>query len=247
MYYMVDNYDSFVYNLSAYMQENGQEILVRRADEVCMEELKGLDLDGILISPGPKHPKDADISRQILTEYQGKVPILGVCLGHQLIGYHYGAQVHKGSSPMHGKITRIHHEGDGLFAHLPADYRVTRYHSLVVSEEALPEELEVTARSEDGVIMGIRHRDYPVYGVQFHPEAVLTEYGHELLQNFHRICREWNERAVEECSHAVETEEGHFRTSEPEDKSSRKEVSAVTYEANGKEESKKMERMRVSR
>ncbi len=193
MYYMIDNYDSFVYNLYAYMLENGQDILVRRADEVSFEELEQLYvdgmLDGILISPGPKRPEDASVSAEILRSYQGKVPVLGVCLGHQLIGLHYGAEVTHGTTPVHGKISRICHNGDDLFQGLPDQYKVTRYHSLVVTEKSLPPELVITARTEDGVIMGLKHRDFPVYGIQFHPEAVLTEYGHELLQNFHRICQ----------------------------------------------------------
>ncbi|MDO4491109.1 MAG: aminodeoxychorismate/anthranilate synthase component II [Lachnospiraceae bacterium] len=191
MYYMIDNYDSFVFNLYAYMKENGQDVVVRRADAVSFEELEALKPEGIIISPGPKRPQDADVSRKILELYQGAVPILGVCLGHQLIGYHYGAQVCHGKRPEHGKISKINHSGQEIFQDLPQQYKVTRYHSLVVSEENLPQELQVTARTEDGVIMGLKHTQYPVYGIQFHPEAVLTEYGHELLQNFHRICQDW--------------------------------------------------------
>ncbi len=191
MYYMIDNYDSFVYNLYAYMLENGQEVMVRRADEVSFEELDLLNLEGIIISPGPKRPQDASVSEKLLDRYQGIVPILGVCLGHQLIGYHYGAEICHGDIPVHGKISKIRHDRKGIFANLPDDYKVTRYHSLVVSEEGLPHDLQVTARTHDGVIMGVKHRYYPVYGIQFHPEAVLTEYGHELLKNFHNICQEW--------------------------------------------------------
>ena len=191
MYFMVDNYDSFVYNLYAYMRENGQEVLVRRADAVSFEELEELNLEGIIISPGPKRPQDADVSERILEKYQGKIPILGVCLGHQLIGYHYGAKVCHGINPIHGKISRISHSQEDIFKGLPDNYKVTRYHSLVVSDENLPPELQVTARTKDGVIMGLKHSSYPIYGIQFHPEAVLTEYGHELLLNFHRICQEW--------------------------------------------------------
>ncbi|MGI5931986.1 MAG: anthranilate synthase component II [Eubacterium sp.] len=191
MYYLIDNYDSFVYNLSAYLEENGRKVLVRRADQVSPEEINALRPEGIILSPGPKRPRDAVESRQILEIFQGKVPILGVCLGHQLIGWYYGADVCHGARPMHGKLSRIRHDGRGLFQGLPQEFPVTRYHSLVVSEERLPGELEVTARTEDGVIMGLRHRTLPVYGVQFHPEAVLTEYGHELLENFHKICRDF--------------------------------------------------------
>ncbi|MCI1654092.1 MAG: aminodeoxychorismate/anthranilate synthase component II [Lachnospiraceae bacterium] len=189
MYYLIDNYDSFVYNLSAYLEENGCEVLVRRADQVSPEEINALRPEGIILSPGPKRPRDAVESRQILEIFQGKVPILGVCLGHQLIGWYYGADVCHGARPMHGKLSQIRHDGRGLFQGLPQQFAVTRYHSLVVSEERLPGELQITARAEDGVIMGLRHRTLPVYGVQFHPEAVRTEYGHELLENFHKICR----------------------------------------------------------
>lgn len=192
MYYMVDNYDSFVYNLYAYMQENGCEILVRRADEVSMNELENLyqsdNLEGIIISPGPKRPEDAEMSRQILCKFEERVPILGVCLGHQLIAHHYGAKVTHGAAPIHGKISRITHSSSELFLGLPQQYKVTRYHSLAVNSANLPADLLVTATSEDGVIMGLKHRQYPIYGIQFHPEAVLTEYGHELLRNFKNIC-----------------------------------------------------------
>ncbi len=198
MYYMIDNYDSFVYNLSSYFLENGQEILVRRADAVSLEEIHNLHPEGIILSPGPKRPQDATISHDVLNTFQGKIPILGVCLGHQLIGYHYGAQVCKGPSPIHGKTSLVHHDNAGLFLNLPNTFRVTRYHSLIVSETDFPSSLKITARSEDGVIMGIAHRYLPVYGVQFHPEAVLTQYGHELLQNFHLLCKRWNSMLAQE-------------------------------------------------
>lgn len=191
MYFMIDNYDSFVYNLYAYVKENGQEIVVKRADEVSLSELKEMDLEGIIISPGPKRPQDATVSNQILEEFQNKVPILGVCLGHQVIGEYYGAKVCHGNTPMHGKISKVKNDNSGIFAGLPEEYKVTRYHSLVVSEEELPSDLKVTARTEDGAVMGISHVQYPIYGIQFHPEAVLTEYGHELLDNFHQICQKW--------------------------------------------------------
>jgi len=193
MYYMIDNYDSFVYNLSAYIKELGHEIIVRRADHVSLQEIEDLQPEGIIISPGPKRPADAVVSHQILKAFQNRIPILGVCLGHQVIGQFYGALTNKGNRPMHGKVTEIKHDGTGIFAGLPEIYKVTRYHSLVVREENLPDVLRVTARTLDGVVMGIEHRDMPVYGVQFHPEAVLTEYGHEILQNFCDICEEWGE------------------------------------------------------
>lgn len=191
MFYMVDNYDSFVYNLSAYLQEAGQEVLVRRADQVSVSEIYSLRPDGIILSPGPGRPSGAVRACRVLAEFQNKIPILGVCLGHQIIGYSFGAAVCRGRRPMHGKITRIRHDGTGLFAGLPSAFRVTRYHSLVVDDRQLPSALRVTARSEDGAVMGLEHRSMPIYGVQFHPEAVLTEYGHELLENFQIICERW--------------------------------------------------------
>ena len=193
MYYMVDNYDSFVYNLSAYMRELGQEVLVRRADEVTLSEIYEENPEGIILSPGPKRPADAAESHQVLKEFQNKIPILGVCLGHQVIGQAFGAKVCKGKRPMHGKISEIRHNGTGLFANLPSSFAVTRYHSLVVSEDHLPSCFAVSARSEDGAIMGLEHRELPVYSVQFHPEAVLTQYGRELLMNFHKICERWGQ------------------------------------------------------
>lgn len=201
---MVDNYDSFVYNLAAYMVENGQSVLVRRADLISFDEIKKLDLEGIIISPGPKRPQDAIISRKILEIYQGMVPILGVCLGHQIIGEFYGANVCRGVVPCHGKITQIEHNSSGVFTGLPIKYGVTRYHSLIVSDKGLPKILNIIARSKnDGVIMGLEHKKLPIYGVQFHPEAALTEYGHELLLNFHNICKQWKELKNKEACNAL--------------------------------------------
>lgn len=192
MYFMIDNYDSFVYNLSAYLRENGAEVLVRRADQCSLSEIDSLNPEGIIISPGPRRPQDAVESLEILKAFQGKYPILGVCLGHQVIAHHFGALVHKGTRPMHGKISSIFHKNEGLFHNLPGKYNVTRYHSLVVDEKTLPEELFVTSRSDDGAVMGIAHRTLPIFGIQFHPEAVQTEFGHELLRNFQKICERWN-------------------------------------------------------
>lgn len=199
MYYMLDNYDSFVYNLSAYMQEAGKEVVVCRSDEMDLDQIEQLQPEGIILSPGPKRPEDAVEAQKVVERFKDQIPILGVCLGHQTIGHFFGADVVKGSRPLHGKITMIHHNGEDLFQGLPRDYKVTRYHSLVVSDESFPAELKVTARSEDGVIMGLKHREFPIYGVQFHPEAILTEYGHELLANFKSICeRWWKSHAVDE-------------------------------------------------
>lgn len=198
MYLMIDNYDSFVYNLYAYMTELGEEVRVVRNDRITLQRIEELlasgDLSGIVISPGPKTPRDCGISCHVAERFAGRIPILGVCLGHQVIGHVYGGIVKKGKRPMHGKVSPVKNNGTGLFRGLPSVYDVTRYHSLVVSEENFPEELQVDARTEDGVIMALSHRSKPVYGVQFHPEAVLTEYGHELLKNYIDLCGEW--RAV---------------------------------------------------
>ena len=187
MYLMIDNYDSFVYNLKAYIQELGREILVKRCDEITLEEIEHMQPEGIILSPGPKRPWDAELCMEVTERFQGKIPILGVCLGHQVLGHCCGAVVQKGERPMHGKVTELKNNGTGVFAGLPEKYKVTRYHSLVVKKESVPEEYQIDAVSEDGAVMGISHKIWPVYGVQFHPEAVLTEYGHELLENFCRI------------------------------------------------------------
>lgn len=195
MYLMVDNYDSFVYNLACYLQECGEQVELVRSDKISVKEIEGMleagNLEGVVISPGPKSPKDCGNCREIVEKLAGKVPVLGICLGHQIIGHVFGAEIHKGERPMHGKVTKIVTNGKGLFEGLPTTYEVTRYHSLVVGNENFPEILEVDARTEDGVIMGIHHKEFPIYGVQFHPEAVLTQYGHELLENFVKISEEW--------------------------------------------------------
>ena len=188
MYVMIDNYDSFVYNLNAYIQELGRKITVKRCDEITIEEVEQMNPDGIILSPGPKRPWDAQLCVEITKKLAGKIPILGVCLGHQVLGYSWGVAVEKGEKPMHGKVTKIHNNGTGLFTGLPEEFSVTRYHSLIVKEETLPSDCQVDARAEDGAVMGISHRTLPLYGVQFHPEAVLTEYGHEILENFCQIC-----------------------------------------------------------
>lgn len=191
MYFMLDNYDSFVYNLSAYFEELGQEILVRRADHVTLRQVEELEPSGIILSPGPGRPADAGRSIEILRRFYGEIPILGVCLGHQVICESFGGRVEKGKRPMHGKVTGIVTNGEGLFQGLPREFRVTRYHSLTAVERCLPSCLRVDARAEDGAVMAVSHREMPVFGVQFHPEAVLTEYGHELLRNFVKISEEW--------------------------------------------------------
>ena len=190
MYLMIDNYDSFVYNLKAYFQELGRDILVRRSDEITLADIQAMQPQGIILSPGPKRPWDAQLCVDTVKRFGGKIPLLGVCLGHQVLGHCAGATVEKGVRPMHGKVTRVHHNGTGLFAGLPREFDVTRYHSLVVRQETLPEDYQVDCGAEDGAVMGLSHRTLPLFGVQFHPEAVLTQYGHELLENFCRLAEE---------------------------------------------------------
>ncbi|MGI6010129.1 MAG: anthranilate synthase component II [Ruminococcus sp.] len=195
MYVMIDNYDSFVYNLAIYMRELGEEIKLIRNDQVSvkhlLQESRSGRLKGVIISPGPKSPEDCGNSRDVVRYMAGKVPILGVCLGHQIIGHVFGAEVSRGERPMHGKVTSISHSGKGLFAGLPSSFDVTRYHSLAVRKENFPRSLQVDAWGEDGTIQALSHRFCPVYGVQFHPEAVLTQYGHQLLENYIRLCEKW--------------------------------------------------------
>jgi anthranilate synthase component 2 len=189
MLLMIDNYDSFTFNLVQYLQTLGAEVKVVRNDELSVPQIEALAPERIVISPGPCTPNEAGVSVDVVRELGTRIPILGVCLGHQSIGQAYGGDVVRARTIMHGKTSRIRHEGRGVFAGLPDGYEATRYHSLVVSRDTLPECLEVTAwtDNEDGsfdVIMGLRHRDHPVEGVQFHPESILTEHGHALLKNF---------------------------------------------------------------
>ena len=182
---VVDNYDSFVYNLVQYLGELGAEPLVHRHDELSLDEITALDPDAVLISPGPGTPDDAGVSNDVIRTFGGRVPVLGVCLGHQCIGQVYGGQVVRAPEVMHGKTSLIRHRDGGVFAGLPNPLEATRYHSLVVDRATLPDVLEVTAEAEDdGTIMGLRHRRHKLEGVQFHPESVLTESGKQLLQNF---------------------------------------------------------------
>jgi anthranilate synthase/aminodeoxychorismate synthase-like glutamine amidotransferase len=187
MLLMIDNYDSFTYNLVQYIGELGEEVVVRRNDKLTLEDIKAMRPDHIVISPGPGEPRDAGISEDIIREFGVSIPLLGVCLGHQAIGEVFGGEVVRAPELMHGKTSQIAHEGTGVFADLPQDFRATRYHSLVVRRETLPAELEVTAWTGNGLIMGLKHRRYPIYGVQFHPESILTEHGHALLKNFLKI------------------------------------------------------------
>jgi anthranilate synthase/aminodeoxychorismate synthase-like glutamine amidotransferase len=182
---VIDNYDSFVYNLVQYLGELGAVPDVRRHDDVDLDALVALEPDAVLVSPGPGRPEDAGVSNAAIRSFGERgVPVLGVCLGHQCIGQVYGAAVVRAPKVMHGKTSEVLHQGAGLFAGLPSPLTATRYHSLVVDRASIPDALEITAETDDGVVMGLRHREYPIEGVQFHPEAILTESGHDLLRNF---------------------------------------------------------------
>ena len=181
---MIDNYDSFTYNLVHYLGELGQQIEVRRNDRLDFDFVDDLDPDMIVISPGPCTPREAGLSVDIIRRYVGKKPILGVCLGHQAVGYAYGADIVRADRLLHGKTSPIIHDGKTIFKDLPNPFEATRYHSLLVEEESLPPEFEISAWTEEGEIMGIRHKEFPVEGVQFHPESILTECGKDLLRNF---------------------------------------------------------------
>lgn len=185
MLLVIDNYDSFTYNLVQYLGELGAEMIVRRNDEITIEEIENeLKPARILISPGPGTPDEAGVTLEVLHNLAGKIPVLGVCLGHQAIGQAFGGRVVRAPAPVHGKPTTIAHDGRGVFANLNQDFQAGRYHSLVVERENLPAELEISATSPDGLIMGLRHKKYKIEGVQFHPESILTDEGKKLLQNF---------------------------------------------------------------
>ncbi len=184
MLLMIDNYDSFTYNLVQYFAELGEEVRTYRNDEITLEQIATLKPDHICISPGPCTPKEAGISIPVIEKFAGQIPILGVCLGHQSIGAAYGGKIIRAKQVMHGKVDKIAHTGVGVFRDLPSPYTVTRYHSLAIERASLPDCLEVTAWTEDGEIMGVRHKELPLEGVQFHPESILSEHGHALLKNF---------------------------------------------------------------
>ena len=184
MLLMIDNYDSFTYNLVQYLGELGQEVMVKRNDQISIDEISELAPQHLVISPGPCTPDEAGISMQVIDKFKGTIPILGVCLGHQVIGEAFGATVGPAKCIMHGKVSKVTHAGIGLFRKIPSPYTVTRYHSLALLEDKLPQCLEILARTDDQEIMAIRHRGLPFYGVQFHPEAILTDYGYDILQNF---------------------------------------------------------------
>lgn len=189
MLLMIDNYDSFTYNLVQYLEQLGQSLLVFRNDEISLDGLQELSFDGLVISPGPGAPVTAGISLNAIRHCAGRVPILGVCLGHQAIGAAFGAEIVRARSLVHGKTTPVFHDQAGVFAGIPTPFAAGRYHSLALHRETLPGCLKVSAWTEDGEIMGVRHRDYPIEGVQFHPESILTPLGMGLLKNFTRSCR----------------------------------------------------------
>nr|WP_330375829.1 aminodeoxychorismate/anthranilate synthase component II [Peptoclostridium acidaminophilum] len=181
---MIDNYDSFTYNLVQYLSSLNEEVMVYRNDEITIEMIENMNPDIIVISPGPCTPDEAGISKQAVEIFKGRIPILGICLGHQTIGRVFGGNIVKANEPVHGKVHEISHDGKGVFEGLKNPLKVTRYHSLVVEKETLPECLEISAQTKDGEIMGLRHKEYEIEGVQFHPEAILTEMGLEMLRNF---------------------------------------------------------------
>jgi anthranilate synthase component II len=189
MILLIDNYDSFTYNLYHYLLEIGAEVEVVRNDVISVDEIAKKKLEGIVISPGPCTPNEAGICLELVTRLQGKVPMFGVCLGHQSIAQSFGAEIIRGDKPMHAKISMIHHENTRLFSDIPKSFKATRYHSLIVKRDTLPDCFSVTAVSDDGVIQAIEHKHLPLFGVQFHPESIASEYGHELLSNFLNICK----------------------------------------------------------
>jgi anthranilate synthase component II len=184
MLLMIDNYDSFTYNLVQYFGELGQDVHVHRNDEISLDQIRAMQPEKIVISPGPCTPNEAGISIPLIHEFAGKIPLLGVCLGHQSIGQAFGGKIIKAKTLMHGKTSLIHHTSKGVFKNLPNPYTATRYHSLVIERETIPDCLEITAWTDDGEIMGVKHKTLAVEGVQFHPESILTEHGHDLLNNF---------------------------------------------------------------
>lgn len=184
MILVIDNYDSFTYNLVQYLGELGEDVTVRRNDEIGIEEIERMAPDHILISPGPCTPNEAGISLELIDHFKGKIPIFGVCLGHQAIGQAFGGKVVRAERLMHGKTSPIQHDGTSVFQGMESPFTATRYHSLIVERESLPDCLEITAETAEGEIMGLRHKEYPIEGVQFHPESIITDHGHTMLRNF---------------------------------------------------------------
>jgi anthranilate synthase component II len=191
MILLIDNYDSFTYNLFHFLGELGAKVRVERNDALSADQALALKPQGIVLSPGPCTPNEAGICLELIEKAGGKVPILGVCLGHQAIGQVYGGKIVRAPEPMHGKLSRIHHTGKSVFRGLNNDFNATRYHSLTIAPESMPAALDVTATSEDGVIQGVMHKSHPVHGVQFHPESIASENGHALLKNFLDIARDF--------------------------------------------------------
>lgn len=181
---LIDNYDSFTYNLVHYLSELGANVTVKRNDAITLDEIRSLKPKGVVISPGPGRPEDSGITLDIIRELGSALPIFGVCLGHQAIGHIFGGKVVRAREIMHGKTSPVIHEGKGVFKGLPSPFAATRYHSLVIAPEGFPDTLEVTAGTQDGVIMGVQHKTFPIHGVQFHPESIASEHGHRLLKNF---------------------------------------------------------------
>ncbi|MFT8540733.1 anthranilate synthase component II [Acetobacter sp.] len=191
MILLIDNYDSFTFNLVHYLGELGEECDVRRNDTLSVAEAMALAPDAIVLSPGPCSPNEAGICCDLIAAAAGKIPVFGVCLGHQAIGQVFGAQVVRSPTPMHGKISPVFHNGTDVFVRLPSPFNATRYHSLTLEPSSIPDDLEVTAWTADGVVMGVRHKQYPISGVQFHPESIASEHGHDLLRNFLTHARAW--------------------------------------------------------
>jgi anthranilate synthase component 2 len=196
MFLLIDNYDSFTYNLWHYLGELGAKVEVWRNDALTVEQAMAMTPEGIVISPGPCDPDKAGICLELIERAAGKIPLFGVCLGHQAIGQAFGGKVIRAPKPMHGKVCDMHHDDTGVFKGLPSPFKATRYHSLVVERDTLPECLHVSAWSDDGLIMGLTHRDLPVWGVQFHPESIETQHGHKMLENFIGYSRHQNGRAA---------------------------------------------------
>lgn len=189
---VIDNYDSFTYNLVHFLGELGAKLDVRRNDKISVDEALAMEPEGIVISPGPCTPNDAGICLELIARAGAKIPIFGVCLGHQAIGQTYGGKVVRAPKLMHGKVSEIHHGGRSVFRGINGDFKATRYHSLTIAPETMPDVLEVTAWADDDVIMGVMHKSHPVHGVQFHPESIASEHGHQILRNFLEIAADWN-------------------------------------------------------
>ncbi|WND02370.1 aminodeoxychorismate/anthranilate synthase component II [Temperatibacter marinus] len=189
MFLLIDNYDSFTYNIYHYLRELGAELTVVRNDQISVEEALALNPEGIILSPGPCTPNEAGICLDLIDAAKGNIPILGICLGHQSIGQIYGGDVIRAPYVMHGKTSEIHHSTTGLFDDIPSPYNATRYHSLIIDDKTFPDCLKVTAQTSDGLIMAVEHQDYPLYGVQYHPESIASEHGHKLLKNFINIAK----------------------------------------------------------